>query len=71
MPAAMMASVTSPSPFGNRELAGCHSPTVSHHPGSSEYQPASITKYSAPAAAAASTSGSSFAVVGSPIRQFM
>ena len=57
-------------PPGKRFLAGSHSPTPSHQD-PSLYQPASMTKYSQPARAAASISGISFAVVGSPNRQFM
>ena len=49
---------------------GFHSPTL-YHQFSSVYQPASMTKYSHPRAAAASMMGSSFSVVGSPNRQFM
>ena len=58
-------------PRGNRVCDGCHSPTLSHHAPPLSYQPASTQKTSAPASAAASISGSSFAVVGSPISVFM
>lgn len=51
-------------------LLSCHSPTLSHQLPSA-YQPASMTKYSHPAFSAASTSGNSFSVVGSPNRQFI
>lgn len=56
---------------GKREAEGCQAPTAAHQPPPSSYQPASMTKYSAPASAAASMWGISAAVVGSPIRQFM
>jgi hypothetical protein len=73
MPRSRMRSSTSWIPFspGKRAAAGSQAPTVVHQPSLSSYQPASMTKYSAPASAAASISGSSFSVVGSPIRQFM
>ncbi len=59
-------------PSGKRRGEGCQVPTLSHQPRvSSSYQPESMQKYSAPASAAASISGSSLAVVGSPIRVFM
>ena len=67
-----MRSSTSVIPCGNRVADGCHAPTVSHHGSpSSAYQPASMQKYSAPAAAAASMRGRSRSVVGSPISVFM
>jgi hypothetical protein len=62
---------TSSMPRGKRVCDGCHSPTLSHHAVPLSYQPASMQNTSAPAAAAASMSGSSFPVVGSPMRVFM
>lgn len=57
---------------GKRRGEGSHSPTLSHQPSvPSSYQPESMQKYSDPASAAASISGSSFSVVGSPISVFM
>ncbi len=58
-------------PPGKRTVEGSHSPTLSHQPSVSSYQPASTTKYSAPALAAASMSGSRRSVLGSPLRQFI
>ena len=71
MPASRIASMTSPSPPGNRVVDGFHSPTVSHQCPLSSYQPASMQKTSAPTSAAAAISGSSFSVVGSPLSVFM
>src|ERR1700733_7951675 len=73
MPFDRMRSSTYFSPPGvQRVLDGCHNPTDPHQSSfNSAYQPASITKYSQPASAAASMRGSSFSVVGSPSRQFM
>ena len=59
-------------PFGNRVTEGFQAPTVSHQRSSiPAYDPASMQKYSAPAAAAAAISGSSRSVVGLPIKVFM
>ena len=68
MPASLMASMTSTMPFspGKRVLDGIHSPTDGHQLPVSSYQPQSMTKISMPALPAASISGSSFSVVGSP-----
>ncbi len=63
--------MTSPSPPGKRVVEGCHSPTLGHQSPLSSYQPASMQKISAPTSAAASMSGRSFSVVGSPMRVFM
>ena len=71
MPWLRMRPSTSSIPPGNRVRDGCHCPTLSHQEAPSSYQPASTQNTSAPVAAAASISGSSFAVVGSPIRVFM
>lgn len=72
MPRFVMASRTSCMPPGKRLGAGSHAPTESHQPwASSSYQPASMTKTSAPASAADSMSGRSRSVVGSPFRVFM
>lgn len=73
-PRARIRSITSQRPSGKRTVEGCQAPTLLHQPPAtplSSYQPASMQKISAPAAAAASISGSSFAVVGSPSRVFM
>ena len=72
MPASRMASTTRCRPRGEpgrRRLPGADAvPPVA---AVSSYQPASMQKYSAPTRRAASISGSSFSVVGSPIRVFM
>src|SRR5450759_4810524 len=54
IPAAVMWSTTARKPpSGNRTVDGSHCPALSHQsPSSSSYHPASMQKYSAPAAAA-------------------
>ena len=59
-------------PLGNLLFEGVQAPTVSHQVSPcSAYQPESMQKYSAPAPAAAVTSGSKRSVDGSPINVFM
>ena len=71
MPRLRMCSMTSSSPAGKRTVDGCHSPTLPHHDPLSSYHPASMQKISAPTSAAASMSGRSRSVVGSPFNVFM
>ena len=71
MPCSRIRASTSSIPLGKRVCDGCHSPTLSHQAVPLSYQPASMQNTSAPTWAAASMSGSSFAVVGSPISVFM
>lgn len=71
MPCSLMRPRTSSMPRGKRVCDGCHSPTLSHQVPPSSYQPASTQNTSAPAEAAASISGRSLSVVGSPDSVFM
>ncbi len=73
MPRAWMWSTTAFRPPEKRPGASRHSPTVDHQSpiAGSANQPASMQKHSAPASAAASTSGLRASVDGWPMRVFM